>query len=94
MQKRLVDKLVEECTENIKETRLVEITSAKLYPAKNENKHKCSSWTLYIVLLSILFRIKVGIDTYFLCFHWYLKKDATRVKFGTCFFGTKQQFNY
>ena len=33
--KRLVNKLVEECTENIEETRLVEITSAK-----NENKHK------------------------------------------------------
>ena len=32
--KRLVDKLAEECTENVKETRLVEITSAK-----NENKH-------------------------------------------------------
>ena len=47
--KRLADKLVEcssaeECTENIEETGLVEITSAK-----NENKHKCSSCTLYIV---------------------------------------------
>ena len=41
-----------------------------------------------------IFTINVGIGTYFLCFHWYLKKDATRVKFGTCFFGTKQQFNY
>ena len=39
MQKRLVDKLVEECTENIKEKRLVEITSAELHPVKNENKH-------------------------------------------------------
>ena len=35
--KKLVDKLVEECTENIEETRLVEKTSAK-----NRNKHKCS----------------------------------------------------
>ena len=61
--KRLVDKLVEECTENIEETRLVEITSAK-----NENKHKCSSCTLYIALFSMLFTIKVGICSYFLCF--------------------------
>ena len=45
MQKRLVDQLVEECTENIEEARPVEITSAK-----NENKHKFSSCTLYIVL--------------------------------------------
>ena len=40
----LVNKLVEECTENIEETRLVETTSSK-----NENKHKCGYCTLYIV---------------------------------------------
>ena len=67
----------EECTENIEETRLVEITSAK-----NENKHKCSSCTLYIVLFSIFFTINVGIGSYFLYFHWYLKKDVTRNTFG------------
>ena len=44
---RWVDKLVErssaeKCTENIEKTRLVDITSSK-----NENKHKCSSCTLY-----------------------------------------------
>ena len=80
---RLVDKLVErssaeECYESIEETRLVEITSAK-----NENKHKCSSCTLYIVLFSIFFTINVGIGSYFLYFHWYLKKDIICVKFGT-----------
>ena len=41
--KRLADKLAEECTENIEETRLVEITSSK-----NENKHNCSPCTLYL----------------------------------------------
>ena len=40
---KLADILVEECTENIEETRLVEITTAK-----NKNKLKCSSCTLYI----------------------------------------------
>ena len=70
---------MEECAENIEETRLIEITSAK-----NENKHKCGSCTLYIVLFSILFRINVGIGGYFLHFHWYLKKDVTRIRFGTC----------
>ena len=39
--KKLVDKLVEEYTEDIEETRLVEKT-----PAKSKNKHKCSSCTL------------------------------------------------
>ena len=81
--KRLIDQLVErsstgECTENIEETRLVEITSAK-----NKNKHKYSSCTLCIVLFSIHFPINAGIGTYFLSFHWYLRKDANRVKFGT-----------
>ena len=40
----LASKLAEECTENIEETKLAEITSTK-----NENKRKCSSCTLYIV---------------------------------------------
>ena len=37
--KRLVDKLVEECSENIEETRLVEINSVELLSAKSEKKH-------------------------------------------------------
>ena len=72
-----VDKLVEECTENIEETRLVEITSAK-----KENMHKCSYCTLCIVLFSILFTINIGSGTYFVYSHSYLKIDVTRVKFG------------
>ena len=64
--KRLANELAEECTENIVETRLVEITSAK-----NENKHKYSSCTLYIVSFSIFFTINVGIAIYFLYLHWY-----------------------
>ena len=74
MQKRLVDQLVErgsrkECTKNIEETWLVEITSSK-----NENKHKCHSFTLCIVLFSIFYTINIGIDSCFFCFYWYLKK--------------------
>ena len=44
---------------------------AKITSAENENKHKCSSCTLYIVLFSIIFTINIGIGTYF---QWYLKK--------------------
>ena len=58
--KKLVDKLVEECTENVEEVKLAKITLAE-----NENKYKCSSCTLYIVLFSIIFTINVGINTYF-----------------------------
>ena len=76
--KRLVDKLVEECTETV-EVKLVKITSVelnstKLHSAKNENKHRCSYCTMGIVLFSILFTINVGIGTYFAYFHCYLKK--------------------
>ena len=58
--KKLVDKLVEECTETNDEVKLAKITLAE-----NENKHKCSSCTLYIVLFSIIFTINIGIGTYF-----------------------------
>ena len=57
--KRLVDKLVEECTENIDEVKTAEIT---LFD--RENMCKCS-WELYIVLCSIMFSINIGIASYF-----------------------------
>ena len=66
-----MDKLVEECTENIEETRLVEKTSTELHSAENENKHKYSSCTLYIVLFSIILAIDIGVGIYFVYYHWY-----------------------
>ena len=53
--KKLVDKLINECTETIDEE--VKILD------KNENK--CSSCILYIVLFPIFFTINVGIGAYF-----------------------------
>ena len=84
--KSLVDKLVEECTETVEKMKLAKITwmelgSMELHSVKNKNKHKCSSCTLYIVLFSILFTVNVGIDTYFVYFHWYLKKDFKKKLF-------------
>ena len=78
MQKKLVNKLAEECVENIEEIKI-----AKLIPAENENKHRCSSSTPYIVLFSLIFTTNIGIGSYFLYFYWYSKKDVTRVKFGS-----------
>ena len=57
--KKLVDKLVEKCTGNVEAVKLAKITLAE-----NENKHKCSSCTLYIVLFSVIFTINVGSGTY------------------------------
>ena len=57
---------------------------AKITRTENENSCKCSSCTVYTVLFWIFFTINVGgIGAYFVCFHWYLKKDVTRVEFDT-----------
>ena len=72
--KRLVDKLVEECGENVDEAKLAEIALAE-----NENSYKCSSCTVYIVLFWIFFTINIaGIVAYFIYFHGRLKKIFTR----------------
>ena len=69
MQKKLVDKLVDECTETIEEVKL----------AENKNSYKCSSCTVYTVLFWIFFTINVcGMGAYFIYFHGYLKKMVTR----------------
>ena len=67
--KKLFDKLVEECTKNIDEVEITEITQAE-----NERGNKYSSCTLYIVLFSIFYTISIGITIYFGYFYWYLKK--------------------
>ena len=54
--KKLVDKLVDECTETVEEVKLAKITLAE-----NENSYNCSSCTVYIVLFWIFFKINVGI---------------------------------
>ena len=47
--KKLVDLLLEECTENIDETKLVNIT------VKNENNSRCTSYLVYKVIFHILY---------------------------------------
>ena len=72
--KKLVDTLVDECTETVEEVKLAKITLAK-----NENSYKCSSCTVYAVLFWIFFTINVGgIETYFVYFHGHLRKMFTR----------------
>ena len=52
--KKLVDPLVEECTKNIEETKLVNITV--------ENKDRCNSYVVYKVLFFIFFIIIIVIS--------------------------------
>ena len=56
--KKIVDKLVEECTENIDKVKIAECNAV-------ENIRKYNSCKLYIVLFSIIFAINIGIATYF-----------------------------
>ena len=58
--KRLVDKLVDECDENIDE-------EVKIL---DKNEDKCNSCILYIVLFSIFFTINVGIGAYFVYYKY------------------------
>ena len=79
--KSLVNKLVEEYTENIDETKLVEINSTECTSVENKCKH--NSCTIYIVSFSIIFTVSIEIGIYFLCLYCYLKKDVIFVKSGT-----------
>ena len=69
---KLVDKLVAECTENIDEVKIAELTLTECNSV--ENLHKCSSFILYIVLFSITFTINIGISTYFVYYKYMNRK--------------------
>ena len=72
--KRLVDKLVEKCAENVDEAKLTEIALAE-----NKSNYKCSSCTVYIMLFWIFFTIiAAGICAYLIYFHGRLKKMFTQ----------------
>ena len=57
----MIDKLIEECNENIEETSLIKTNSAKC---------KSNFCILYIVLFSKLFTINIGIVTYFVYYKY------------------------
>ena len=84
--KKKVSKLVEECTETVEEVKL-----AKIALAEHESRRRCSSCTLYIVLFSIILTIGIGIGSYFLHFHWYLKKMLLVLRLVPVL---KQKFDY
>ena len=68
--KRLVDKLVDECDENIGEVKIV-----------SESKNQFNSCILHIVLLSIFFTINVGIGAYFVYYKYMDRNKETLSKY-------------
>ena len=88
--KKLVDKLVAECTENIDEVKIAEITSI-------ENMCVCS-YTICAILAVIALAISIGIGAYFASlsyFCWYVKKMLLVLRLAHVLNGIalKQQFN-
>ena len=79
VEKRLVDKLVDDCDENIDEE--VKIVS--------EGKNKCNSCMLYIVLLSIFFIINVGIGVYFVYCKYINRNKENVSEYYNCVYQTK-----
>ena len=86
--KKLVDKLVEECTENIDEAKIAEIT---LFKHKNVCK---SSWTLYIVLFSIIFTINIGIATYFVYYKYINHNRKSVSRYDYVYQATNYQYKW
>ena len=68
--KKLIDKLTEECTENIDEVKIAD-----------ENECVCS-YTICVILAVIALAISIGIGAYFAYSRWYLKQDVTHIKSG------------
>ena len=79
MQKKLVDKLVDECTETIEVVKLAKITFAE-----NENENKYCSCRVHIVLMVVVFTTFTEITIYFVYYNWSLiKNNVSCIKFGT-----------
>ena len=77
--KKLIDQLVNECTETIEEVKLAKITLAE-----NESENKYCSCTVYIVLVMVVFTIFTGITICFANYNWALiKNNVSCIKFGT-----------
>ena len=78
--KKLVDKLIDECTETIEEVKSVNIT----FTGNKNNYYKCSSCKVYIVLMRVVFTIFTRITIYFVYYNWSLiKNNVSCIKFNT-----------
>ena len=69
MQKKLVDKLIDECTETI------EVKLAKITIFENENENKYGSCKVYIALMIVVFTIFTAINIYLVYYNWSLIKN-------------------
>ena len=61
--KKLIDPLIQECTENDDQTKIVNIT------VENENNYECSSRIVYIVLMIVAFTVFAAIIVYLIYYN-------------------------
>ena len=73
VEKKLIDKLVGKCSEDIDGNQIIYNTTL------NDYGIVCNSCTIYTVLLVIFFIISIGISCAYFYFCWYLKKSDTNI---------------
>ena len=79
--KRIIDKFVEECSENIYENETLDIIPLNAIPL-NVYKKVCNSSMVYVVLFAVFLITSIWICSVFIYFHWYLKKDNLSTNFN------------
>ena len=71
-----------------------EVKLAKINLPENENEHKRSTCTLYIVLFSIIFTIGIGIGTYFVYYKYMNHDKETDCKEKCYILGNNYQMQF
>ena len=71
--KRIIDELVEECSENIDGNEMLYNQTLNAIPL-HVYKKVCNSCTVYVVLFVIFLITSIWICSIFIYFHWYLKR--------------------
>ena len=72
--KKIIDELVEECSENVDENVII------YHGTLNDYRNIYSSCTIYIVLFAIFLIISITMSSVLIYFHWYLKRYNTNTK--------------
>ena len=74
--KRLLDKLVERCSENIDGNKMIYNGTLNAVPL-NDYWKMCNFCTVYIILSAIFFKVSISNSSVFIYFCWYLKRRYT-----------------
>ena len=77
---KLLDKLIDECTEIIEEVKLVNIT----FTENEDNYYECISCKVYVILMIVVCTVFTEITIYFVYHNWSLvKNNVSCIKFDT-----------